>query len=163
MKQSKGGENLKKQLGYKVDASLKKDYEEMIIAKNGSKKFHCSQHIEKLMKLELALQGNDSYKNDPEVKALFHSLAENEMITHTLKKNNNGSMDLFADVFKQTFTPGSIVPIPAIKQLAIREQGVVSDRAVQNRVNYVIGLGLAEYTNSGKELFIPQKEESMDF
>lgn len=76
---------MSKSLGYRVNVNIKSDYDKLIAEKYGHQRNRCGKSIEKLMKLELALEGNDSYQDDPDVMAMLGKLRKmNVAHTHSV-------------------------------------------------------------------------------
>lgn len=71
-----------KTLGYRVDATLKNEYDMAIQDKFGHKQNRCGSELEKAMKIYLTLEGKKEYKDDPDVVALLDKARENQL-THT--------------------------------------------------------------------------------
>jgi hypothetical protein len=74
---------MNEQLKYRVNSNLKNRYNNFIKNKYGHKQNRCGKSIEKLMKLELALEGDELYQDDPDVVALLNIVGGTLPNTHT--------------------------------------------------------------------------------
>jgi hypothetical protein len=75
-------------LGYVIEDDIKNDFEEFVINEHGFKKGKCNLEIEKAMKLQLAINGNEKYINDPDVQKLKGTIFEKSLSTHTRKSED---------------------------------------------------------------------------
>jgi hypothetical protein len=61
---------------FTVPDNLKKDYDMFVENKYGFKKSKCGKEIENLIKLQLAVDGNEKYTNDPDVQKLRDTISQ---------------------------------------------------------------------------------------
>lgn len=69
-------------LQYRVNTTLKKEYDNFVEEKHGNKHGKCGKSIENLMKLELTAEGASDYSDDPDVQELLEA-AKKTPCTHT--------------------------------------------------------------------------------
>lgn len=157
-----------KRIGYRVNDHIKNHYDNFIIDKYGHKQNRCGSELGKAMKVYLTLQGNDVYQDDPDVLELMDKVVEKFLHTHLSKvdnddslskdeikklkkllksdeskmerpsQNRNTSMDMFANFFKETYQNNLKVSRGEIAMLASLKQGISDQRAIQNRINFLI-------------------------
>ena len=153
---------MKERLGCSVDVNLKKTYGEHILKKYGHKRNKVGNELEKALKLYLTLEGDDSYCDDPDVKDMLEALQGNTMTrTQKLSSGGGGDMDLFAKAFIKEYSDRKEITRTELSYFASFTQGVTDHRAVQSRINYLIGSGvLAPYAPN---IFSIKKGENMGF
>jgi hypothetical protein len=80
-------------LRYRVNSELKNEYNEFIIEKYGHKQNRCGSEITKLMKLQLAINGNESYQDDPDVMDLMDTVQKKFKHTSPSKAKTDNTLE----------------------------------------------------------------------
>ena len=82
--------------------------------------------------------GNDDSLNKDEIRKLKNLLKSDESEVGSPSQNRNSSMDMFANLFKETYQNNLQVSRGEIAMLASLKQGISDQRAIQNRINFLI-------------------------
>ena len=73
----------------------------------------------------------------------------------------HGNVSMFAKSFVDEYGSSAIVSKEVLRKHMIRTQGVVSDNALKNRLNYMLALGTLEFCENGN--FQISEIEKWDF
>jgi hypothetical protein len=89
---------MKTKVGYRVDTSLKNDYDDLIIKEYGHKQNRCGLELGKALKTYLTLKGEEKYVNDPDVQELLEAAKKTPCtLTHSrdddLDRDFNPNLD----------------------------------------------------------------------
>jgi hypothetical protein len=83
---------MNERVNYRINGDVKNEYNEFITEKYGSKLGTLGTKVEKAMKFQMMLEGNEKYRDDPDVIAMLGKVRELDN-THThktsLKKDSN--------------------------------------------------------------------------
>jgi hypothetical protein len=93
---------MSKCLGYRVDDNIKSDYDELIEEKYGHQRNKCGKSVAKWMKLELAIEGHDSYQNDPDVLELLN-LVSAKLSTYSRNVSKSTNIERKVDEIARDF------------------------------------------------------------
>lgn len=80
-------------LRYRVNSELKNEYNEFIIEKYGHKQNRCGSEITKLMKFQLAMNGNEKYRDDPDVMDLMENVQKKFKHISSSKAKTDNSLE----------------------------------------------------------------------
>ena len=155
-------DKMKGKIQSKINETLKQEFYEHIVDKFGYKRNKSGYELEKAIKLYLTLEGNGSYCNDPDVRELLDALQRSTVTrTQKLSSGHGGDMDLFARAFVKEYEDRKEVTRTELSYFASFTQGVTDHRAVQSRINYLIGSGVL--SPSAPNIFNIKKGENMGF
>ena len=85
---------MNERVNYRINGDVKNEYNEFITEKYGSKLGTLGTKVEKAMKFQMMLEGNEKYKDDPDVIAMLGKVRElDNTHTHTtsVKKDSDSN------------------------------------------------------------------------
>lgn len=93
---------MKGKIGYRIDNDIKSQYDKFITNKYGHKQNRCGSELEKLIKFNLALEGDEEYQDDPDVLALLDKVGGSFPVhTHKTLKNVDVSSNIVVDLLEE--------------------------------------------------------------
>ena len=146
---------IKKYMKIKVDNQLKKDFENNFKNKYNKISDIYEIEIEKLLKFILAVNGHDSYQDDPDVLEMLdmvdskftsgctHEISEISLVNtieeeiEKPKTSKNRNRDIYVKGFLSTFKDNLQVSKEDIDKYSIRTDKISDTRALKSRIKYL--------------------------
>lgn len=151
-----------------INEKVIESFKEIVINKHDKLHTAYGLEIEKAMKIYLTLNGEGSYRDDPDVQEMFSGLAHFDQHSHTSepskdikKPRNNNNIDMFAEAFIQRYGNRDQVSRAEVTHFATIVDGVADPRSVSNRIHYMVSNGVLE--PFAPNVFNVKKEGNLGF
>lgn len=139
-----------------INDDLKKEFEKAVVDKYGKKHTVMGLEVQKALVFYLSggktvdfeeLQDLENNGGVPPKKtsASLSPHKKHRGNSNLNMENDHGNLEMFAESFVNAYGTGSLVSKEVVRKHMIRTQGFSSDKALKNRINYMVAVGALEY------------------
>ena len=137
-----------------INSDVKNAFERAVIKKYGKKHTVMGLEVEKALIFYMSKGKTvnlEDFQDPNKIVEVPSQKKKNSPLFHnkSVDYSENGNVDIFAKSFVNEYGFGAIVTKEVLRKHMSRTQGLVSDSALKNRLNYMLALGSLEFCDNG--------------
>jgi uncharacterized membrane protein YfhO len=139
-----------------INEEVKNAFERAVLKKYGKKHTVMGLEVEKALIFYMSKgktanleDFQDQNKNLNASSQEKHTSPPSQRKTDNFLGSERGNVGMFAQSFIDEYGSGAIVTKEVLRKHMSRTQGLVSDNALKNRLNYMLALGSLEFCDNG--------------